>query len=130
MLSVVQFLYSDWKQHALLFTTTASTGLKEQLLQLKHVLIYLYYDHSSVSTSHTAFIAPKGYKIIYADNSQIELWLLAQVANVAALKEAFANRQHIHKITDSFSLFYSHISYVFLIKTSSVVPNYDIAGKW
>lgn len=46
-----------------------------------------------------AFIVPKGCKIISADYSQIELKLLAHVANVTAFKEAFANRQDIHDIT-------------------------------
>jgi len=46
-----------------------------------------------------AFVVPKGCKMISADYSQIELRLLAHVANVAAFKEAFANRQDIHDIT-------------------------------
>ncbi len=45
------------------------------------------------------FCAPKGYKIISSDYSQVELRLMANVANVKALKEAFAHGVDIHAAT-------------------------------
>ncbi|MHA1158735.1 MAG: DNA polymerase I, partial [Alphaproteobacteria bacterium] len=49
----------------------------------------------------TAFIAPKGATLVSADYSQIELRVVAHVADVPELKQAFADGLDIHAMTAS-----------------------------
>ena len=48
-----------------------------------------------------AFIAPKGYKVISADYSQIELRIMAHLSQDKSLLNAFAHDKDIHRVTAS-----------------------------
>ena len=46
-----------------------------------------------------AFIAPRGYRIVAADYSQIELRIMAHLSGDEGLLEAFRNEQDVHRAT-------------------------------
>ncbi len=109
----------DWRQLAKLRSTY--TDALQEYINPKTGRVHTSYAMASTSTGRlsstdpnlqnipvrteegrrirTAFIAPAGHKLVSADYSQIELRVLAHVADIPQLKKAFAEGLDIHAMT-------------------------------
>lgn len=96
--SIFQLLDKDGRVHTTYSLIATNTGrLASSNPNLQNIPI----RSDEGKKIRSCFIAKSGYKIISCDYSQVELRLLAEVADVKRLKQAFAEGLDVHAATAS-----------------------------
>jgi DNA polymerase-1 len=94
--SLEKFIANDKRVHSTFLMTQTSTG---RLSSVNPNLQNIPIRTEEGKSIRSAFFAKSGFVLVSLDYSQIELRLLAHVANVKALKDAFNKNLDIHSIT-------------------------------